>query len=85
MVVGLMFKLLIDFEFIFVYTVRRQSDLILLHVIFPALFIQEPNFSLIAYSCLFCHRLISHISMGLFLALYFVPLIYASLFLCVPV
>ena len=79
MVVGLMFKLLIDFEFIFVCSMRRQSDLILLHVIFPALFIQELNFSLIAYSCLFYHRLISHVSVGLFLALYSVPLIFLLL------
>ena len=43
-VFGLTFKSLIHFQFIFVYGVRKCSNFSLLHVVFPAPFIEEAVF-----------------------------------------
>lgn len=80
MVSGLIFRFFMNFEFIFVYDERKWSGFILLQVA-----AQLPQYHLmkrwsfpIMYSCLHCHELIDHRSVGLFLD----PL-FCSLDLCV--
>ena len=66
MVSGLTFKSLIHFEFIFVYGVRKWSSLILLRIAvqFSQHHLLKRLFFPIVYSCLLCHGLIDHVSMG---------------------
>ena len=82
MVSSFTFRSLIHLEFIVVYGMGKCSGFILLHVscpIFPA-----PLIFSIVYFCLLCCRLITHISLGLFLGcsvpFYSVPLICVSIF-----
>ena len=61
MALGLAFRSLIYFEFIFAYGVRKCSNLIVLHVAVP--FFQHhllKRLFPILYSFLLCHRLINH-------------------------
>ena len=76
---GIPFKSLIHFQFIFVYDVRKCSNLLLLHVALQ--FSQHhflKTFSLI-YSCLLYCRLIDHKCVGLFLGSLFC---YIALYVC---
>ena len=69
MVSSLTFKSLIYFEFIFVYGMRKWSNLILLHVAIQfshTTYWREYLFCIV-YSHLLCCILIDHMSMGLFL------------------
>ena len=70
------FKSLIHFEFIFVYSVRRWSNFISLHISVQfSNTIYWINYHYpITYFCLLCCRIIDHIGMDLFLG---------SLFLCI--
>ena len=63
------FRSLILFEFIFIYTVRKCSNLILLYVAvqFSWHHLSKRLFFLFVYSCLLCCRLIDHRCLGLFL------------------
>ena len=69
LVSGLTFKSLIHFEFILVHGVKEQSSLILLYVAvqFSQHHLLKRCLFSIVYSCLLCHRLFAHISVGLFL------------------
>ena len=68
-VVSLKFRSLIHFEFVFVYAIRECPNFILLHIAlqFYCLFT-------IVYSYLFCHKLIDHRCMGLFLGFLSCPI-----------
>ena len=71
MVSGLTFRILIYFEIIFVYNVRKCSNFILLHVLFQfsqqhLCYWRDCLFSIV-YSCILCHRLINHRCVGSFL------------------
>ena len=73
MVSGLIFRLLIYFEFIFVYDVRKGSNHIISHVAVPFSqhhLLKRLSFSIV-YSCLLCCRVIDHKCMGFFLGLLF--------------
>ena len=86
MVSCLIFKSLGHSEFIFVYGVRVCSNFIDLHVavqLFQHNLLTRLSFS-IGYSCLLCRRLIDHRCVGLFWALYSVPLIHVSVFVLIP-
>ena len=64
---ALLFKSLIHSEFIFVYSVRRCSSFILLHVAVQCSQHHWRDFLFsIVYSCLLCQRVIDHKCMGLF-------------------
>ena len=80
-VLGLTFRCLIHFEFIFVYGVKKWSGFILLHV--PVQLSQHHLLKRLSFptvdSCLLCHTLINHISKCLFLRL-----IWVSVFIPVP-
>lgn len=85
MVPYLIFKSLSYFEFIFVYHVKERSDFIDLCVAFQHA--QHPLLKRllpIAYSWLLCWRLIGSRFIGLFWALYSVPLIRMFVFVPVP-
>ena len=80
---GLTFRSLIQLEFLFVYGVKKCSNLILLHVAvcFSQHHLLKRLLFSIAYSCRFCHRLIDHRFVGLFLESQFCS-IDLCLFLC---
>ena len=65
---GLTFRSLIHFEFIFLYSIRKCSNFILLHIA-----VQFSHQHLLkrlcptVYSCLLCQQLGAHRCMGLFL------------------
>ena len=79
MVSGHTFRSLINFQFIFVYDVRKCSNLILLYV--AVQFSQLHLLKRLPFlpCCLLYHKLIDHKCVGLFLG-YFVPLICVSAF-----
>ena len=82
---GLTFRSLIHFEFIFVYGVKKCSNLILLHVAVQFSqhhYWRDCLFSMV-YPCLICCRLIGHRWVVLFLgSLFFSNLIVVSI--CIP-
>ena len=83
---GLMFRSLIHFEFIFVYGVRKCSSFILLQVVdqFSQHHLLEIVFSPLYILASFVKDKVS-IGVWVYLwALYFVPLIYISVFVPVP-
>ena len=84
MVSCLIFKSLSHFEFIFVYNVRECSNFIALHALssFSNTTCWREYLFSIAWICLLCWRIIDHRCMSLFL--YFVPLLYMSVFVPVP-
>ena len=85
MVSRFIFKSLSYFEVISVYHVKEHSDFIDLHVAFQHA--QHPFLKRllpIAYSWLLCWRLIDSTCVGLFWALYSVPLIHMFVFVPVP-
>ena len=70
MVSGFLFRLLIHFEFMFVFGERKLSYLILLHAVVQFSqhnLLKKQTFSSIVYSCILCYRLIDHKLMDLFL------------------
>ena len=81
----LTFRSLIHFEFIFVYSVRKCSNFILLYVVvqFSQHHLMKRLFSSTVCSCLFCHRLIDHRYLGLFLGFLCCSIDFISVF--VPV
>ena len=83
---GLTFRSLIHFELILCMELR--SDLISFFYMwlssFTSIICWRDCLSNIVSSCLFCHRLIDHRCMGLFLGLYPATLIYVSIFAPVP-
>ena len=71
MVSGLILRLLIYFEFIFVYDGRKGGNHIILHVAVPFSqhhLLKRLSFSVV-YSCLLCCRVIDHKCMGFSLGL----------------
>ena len=87
MVSGLTFKSLIHFEFIFVYGVREQTTLILLHVavqLSQCHFIEEDVFSPLYILTSFVVDQLPIYVWAHFWALYSIPLIYVSGFVPVP-
>ena len=83
---GLTFRSLIHFEFIYVYSVSKCSNVILLQVVdvSPASLVKEIVFSPL-YSLAFFVK--DKVSIGAWIylwAFYFVPLIYISVFVPVP-
>ena len=81
MIWGLTFKSLIHFKLIFVYgeIVAQFHSSACSFPVFSVPFIEEIVYFSVVYSCLHCYKLIDHIRVGFFWALYSVPLI---LFLC---
>ena len=80
---SLTFRFLINFDFIFVYGIRKWSNVIFFthsYLDFPASLIEETAFFSIVYSCLLCHKLGDPRHVGLSLGFYPVPII---LFPCV--
>ena len=78
---GLTCRSLIYFQFIFVYSVRECSNLVLLHV--AVQFSKHHLFiSSIVYSCLLCHRVGDSSCVDLSLGFYPILFIYISVFLC---
>ena len=77
---GLIFRSVIYFEFILVYSMRKCSNFVLLHVgvHFLATFIKKAFFSPTVYFCLLHCKLTEHKCMGLFLGFLF-----CSIDLCV--
>lgn len=67
------FKSFIYFEFIFVHSMRGQFSWALLHVTvqFLTLFTEKAIFFPTVYSCLLCHGILEHVSMGSFLSVLF--------------
>ena len=84
MVSGLTFRNLFHFDFTIVCSMRKCSDLILLHVAIH--FSQHPllkdSLFSIVYSCLVCHRLIDDWIVSLFLGSVFCSIDLLCLFLC---
>ena len=68
MVSGLTLMSLINFQFIFLYGVRRHSNFVLLYVAvqFSQHYLVKRLFLSIIYSCLLCHRLSAHKCVDLF-------------------
>ena len=85
LVSGLTFRPLIHFEYIFVYGMRKCSNFTLLHV--AVQFSQHHLLKGLSFlHCIFLPPLLQsdHKCVGLFWALYSVPLIYVSAFVSVP-
>ena len=84
---GLTFRSLIHFKFLFVYSVRKCSNFILLHVtvwFFPAPFIEEAVFAPLYILAFFVKNKVPIGSWVYFWAFYLVPLTCISVFVPVP-
>ena len=84
---GLTFRSLIQFEFIFVFDVRRCSNFILLHVAVqfsPAPFIEEAVFAPLYILASFVKNKVPIGTWVYFWTFYLVPLVYISVFVPVP-
>ena len=83
---GLTFRSLIQFEFIFVYGVRKCSSFTLLQVVdqFPAPLVKEIIFSPLYILASFVKGKVSIGACSFLWAFYFVSLIYISVFVPVP-
>ena len=81
MVLGLTFRSLIYFEFIFVYGIRKWFSFIFAYscpVFFQHYFLRDCLFPIV-YFCLLCWKLIDNIIMGLFLGSLFCFIDYVSI------
>ena len=83
---GLTFRSLIHCEFTFVYGVRKCSNFILLHVAvqFKAPFMEDAVFAPLHILASFVKNKATLGAWVYFWALYFVPLVYISVFVPVP-
>ena len=72
------------FQFIFVYGVRKCSNFSLLHVVFPAPFIEEAVFVPLYIPASFVKNKVPIGAWVYFWAFYLIPLVYTSVFVPVP-